>query len=149
MVIYLLKETKLWKELTFQSSLLLISALNLGPANYTWKSKLLCFYSIAYRLAVKSMFWSNAGDSGLIPGPGRSPGEGMATHSSILISVHAHGQRSLEGYSTWVHKELDMTEQSASEITQIKHWAIAYHKALKLCSHLIHIQEKQRCVCAS
>ena len=26
----------------------------------------------------------NVGDSGLIPGLGRSPGEGMATHSSIL-----------------------------------------------------------------
>jgi len=27
----------------------------------------------------------NAGDLGLIPGLGRSPGEGHATHSSILI----------------------------------------------------------------
>ena len=27
---------------------------------------------------------SNAGDIGLIPGSGRSPGEGMATYSSIL-----------------------------------------------------------------
>ena len=27
---------------------------------------------------------SNAGDLGWIPGLGRSPGEGMATHSSIL-----------------------------------------------------------------
>ena len=27
----------------------------------------------------------NAGDPGLIPGPGRSPGEGMANHTSILI----------------------------------------------------------------
>ena len=26
----------------------------------------------------------NAGDPGLIPGPGRSPGGGMTTHSSIL-----------------------------------------------------------------
>ena len=26
----------------------------------------------------------NAGDPGSIPGSGRSPGEGMATHSSIL-----------------------------------------------------------------
>ena len=29
-------------------------------------------------------FACNAGDSGLIPGSGRSPGEGNATHSSIL-----------------------------------------------------------------
>ena len=27
---------------------------------------------------------ANAGDTGLIPGRGRSPGEGKATHSSIL-----------------------------------------------------------------
>ena len=27
---------------------------------------------------------ANAGDQGLIPGNGRSPGEGMATYSSIL-----------------------------------------------------------------
>ena len=27
---------------------------------------------------------ANAGDASLIPGPGRSPGEGMATHSSVL-----------------------------------------------------------------
>ena len=27
---------------------------------------------------------ANAGDVGLIPGSGRSPGEGMTTHSSIL-----------------------------------------------------------------
>ena len=26
-----------------------------------------------------------AGDPGLIPGSGRSPGEGMATHSTILV----------------------------------------------------------------
>ena len=36
--------------------------------------------------------------------------EGMATVSSIL-SGEFHGQRSLEGYSPWGHKESDMTEQ--------------------------------------
>ena len=29
-------------------------------------------------------FTCNAGDPGLLPGSGRSPGEGKATHSSIL-----------------------------------------------------------------
>ena len=33
----------------------------------------------------------------------------MATHSSILV-WKSHGQRSLEGYSPWGHKESDMTE---------------------------------------
>ena len=32
--------------------------------------------------------------------------------------------------------------QLSSKITQIKHWATACHKALKLCSHLIHIRQK-------
>ena len=35
----------------------------------------------------------------------------MATHSSILALENPHGQGSLEGYSPWDHKELDMTEQ--------------------------------------
>ena len=35
--------------------------------------------------------------------------EGMATHSSIL-AWRIHGQRSLEGYSPWGHKELDTSE---------------------------------------
>ena len=34
----------------------------------------------------------------------------MATHSSILAGEF-HGQRSLEGYSPWGHKESDMTER--------------------------------------
>jgi len=49
----------------------------------------------------------NAGDPGSIsslarsfPGSGTSPGEGMATHSSIL-AWSCCGQRSLAGYSPW------------------------------------------------
>ena len=34
--------------------------------------------------------------------------KGMATHSSILAGEF-HGQRSLESYSPWGHKQLDMT----------------------------------------
>ena len=48
------------------------------------------------------------GDLGLIPGLGRSPEEGMATHSSVLAW---RIQRSLVGYSPWGHKESDITEQ--------------------------------------
>ena len=33
----------------------------------------------------------------------------MTTHSSILAGEF-HGQRSLAGYSPWVHKELEITE---------------------------------------
>ena len=54
----------------------------------------------------------NAEDLGLIPGSGRSPGEGMATHSSILscLEENPHGLRSLVGYSPRGSKEWDMTE---------------------------------------
>ena len=55
---------------------------------------------------------ANAGDlryPGSIPGSGRSPGEG---HGNPLqySCLESHGQRSLTGYSSWGHKELDMTE---------------------------------------
>ena len=42
--------------------------------------------------------------------------KGMATHSSILNPVF-HGQRSLAGFTPWVCKQLDMTEQ----LTHKKH----------------------------
>ena len=45
----------------------------------------------------------SAGDSGSIPGSGRSPGEEMATHSSIP-AWGIPGERSLAGYSPWAHK---------------------------------------------
>ena len=53
----------------------------------------------------------NAGDLGSIPGLGRSPG-GM--HGNLLqysCLENSHGQKSLVGYSSWGHKESDMTEQ--------------------------------------
>ena len=52
----------------------------------------------------------NAGDLGSIPGLGRSPGVGMATHSSIL-AWRIPWSESLTGYSPWDGKELDTTEQ--------------------------------------
>ena len=50
----------------------------------------------------------NVGNLGLIPGSGRSPGEG---NGNPLLPGKPHGQRSLVGYSPWGCKELDMTEQ--------------------------------------
>ena len=46
---------------------------------------------------------ASAGDLSLIPGSGRSPGEGTGNC--------CYGQRSLVGYSPWVQKELDTTQQ--------------------------------------
>ena len=44
----------------------------------------------------------NAGDAGLMPGSGGSPGEGQPT--PIFLGGESHGQR-LEGYGPWGHKE--------------------------------------------
>ena len=46
-------------------------------------------------------FACNAGDLGPIPGLGRSPGEGNATHSSYFCLENLHGQKSLASYSPW------------------------------------------------
>ena len=51
----------------------------------------------------------NAGDLVSIPGLERSPGEGNATHSSIL-AWRSPWTEEPGGYSPWGHKEPDMTD---------------------------------------
>ena len=58
---------------------------------------------------------TNAGptrDTGSIPGLRRSPGGGCEPTPAlpVLLPEESHGQRSLEGYSPWGHKELDTIE---------------------------------------
>ena len=60
----------------------------------------------------------NAGDLGLIPGLGGSPGGGRGNPLHYSCLENPHGQRSLEGYRSsarllcsWDHKGSDMTEQ--------------------------------------
>ena len=50
----------------------------------------------------------NAGNTGLIPGIGRSPGGGQSV--PVFLLGEFHGQRSLVGYSPWGHKESGTTE---------------------------------------
>ena len=52
----------------------------------------------------------SAGDPGLIPGSGRSPGEGNGYPTPVFLPGEFHGQRSLVGYSPWGCEESDMTE---------------------------------------
>ena len=58
----------------------------------------------------------HAGDLGLIPGSGRSPGEGNGnplqySFHTVFLPGEFHGQRNLEGYSPYGgHKKSDMTE---------------------------------------
>ena len=47
---------------------------------------------------------ANAGDVGLIPGSGRSPGEGNDTSIQCSLPGKSPGQRSLVGYSPWGRK---------------------------------------------
>ena len=51
---------------------------------------------------------TNAGDVGLIPGSGRSAGEG-SDNTPEFLRGKSHGQRSLAGYIPWVTKEPDTT----------------------------------------
>ena len=46
----------------------------------------------------------NAGDMGLIPGLGRSPGEGHGNPLQYSCLGKSHGQRNLAGYSPWGRK---------------------------------------------
>ena len=48
-------------------------------------------------------------DAGSIPGSGRSPGVGNGNPLQYSCVEKPHGQRSLEGYSPWGCKGLDMT----------------------------------------
>ena len=50
------------------------------------------------------------GDPGLIPGLGRSPGEGNGYPLQYFLPGKSHGQRSLADCSLWGRKELYMTE---------------------------------------
>ena len=65
----------------------------------------------------------NAGDLGLIPGLGRSPGGGHGKPLQYSCLESPHGQRSLVGYSPWDRKELDTPEQLGTSDTQyIRCW---------------------------
>ena len=49
------------------------------------------------------------GDTGSVPGSGRSPGG--RSGNSVLLPGKSHGQRSLAGCSPWGGRELDMAVQ--------------------------------------
>ena len=54
---------------------------------------------------------ANAGDAGLNPGLGRSPGGGNGTSLQYFLSGGSHGQWSLAGCSPWGCEESDTAEQ--------------------------------------
>ena len=61
----------------------------------------------------------NVGDSGLIPGSGRSPWRREWLPTLVFLPGEFHGQKSLAGHSPWGHKELDMSEQQLQLISNV------------------------------
>ena len=51
--------------------------------------------------------------------------KGIATHS-VFLPVKSHGQRSLEDYSSWGHKESNMTEQLILSLSKTKNQALGF-----------------------
>ena len=71
----------------------------------------ICRYSLGFLAGLVSKeFACNVGDLGSIPGLGRSPGGGHDNPLQYFCLENPQGQRSLEGYSPWGHKELGTTE---------------------------------------
>ena len=58
----------------------------------------------------------SAGDLGLVPGLGRSPGGGHGNPLQYSFLENPHGQRSLVGCNPWGCKELEMTERLSTHI---------------------------------
>ena len=74
-------------------------------------------------------FTCNAGDLGLIPGLGRSPGGGHGNTLQNSCLKNSHGQRSLAGYSPWVRKESDTTEQLSTAQNEDKNNSSSIRKS--------------------
>ena len=69
----------------------------------------------------------DTGDTGSIPGSGRSPGRGKWQSIPVLLAGKCQGKRNQVGYGPWSHKELDMTEWLSMHIctyTHILHYAV-------------------------
>ena len=61
---------------------------------------------------------ANAGDMGLIPGSGRSPGGGNDNPFQYSCLENSHGQRSIVGLRPWDHKESDATERLSTHTSR-------------------------------
>ena len=62
----------------------------------------------------------NAGDLGSVPGLGRSPGEGYGNPLQYSCLKNLHGQ-SLEGCSSWGHKETRLSNSAHTHTSFQKH----------------------------
>ena len=56
----------------------------------------------------------------LNPWVGKIPWTRKWLHTAVFLPGKPHGQRSLEGYSPWSHKELDMSERLRAQTAHNK-----------------------------
>ena len=75
----------------------------------------------------------NVGDLCLIPGLGRSPGEGHSNPLQYSCLENPHGQRSLVDYSLWGRKESDRT----MHISSCAHARAHTHTHTHTCTHTV------------
>ena len=68
-----------------------------------------CLSGVPGGSEVKASAW-NAGDPGLIPRLGRSPGEGKWQPTPMFLPGESQGRGSLVGCHLWGRTESDMTE---------------------------------------
>ena len=73
---------------------------------------------------------ASGGDASLIPGLGRSPGEGNGNPLQCSCLGNSHGQRSLAGYRSWGHKrvghDLAIKQQQFYYITHSLYFDLPY-----------------------
>ena len=75
-------------------------------------------FGLSWRLRGKEPA-CKAGDLGSSPRLGRSPGEGNGHPLQSSGLENPHGQRGIEGYSPWGHKESDMTARPSLSLSFI------------------------------
>ena len=93
-----------------------------------------------------------AGDARLIPGSGRSPGEGNGHPLQCSGLQNSHGQRSLAGHSPWGHKTVGLNW--ATKQWYLTKFLVCFFLLLKTTTSIfirtvffIHPYfEKQRCI---
>ena len=61
---------------------------------------------------------------GFDPWVGKIPWRKAWQPTAVFLPGEFHGQRSLEGYSPWGGKELDMTEHARKQGKTIKDWGL-------------------------
>ena len=75
---------------------------------------------------------ADAGDTSLIFGSGRSPGEGSGNHSRVLTWRVSIGQRSLAGYRPWGHKRVGFDLATKHQVhSRIKKDSLLYSRKRK------------------